>query len=134
MPQRLRHPLLALAALTMTACSHWVPRLESPATALADPELRHVRLTRTNQQRVEMRIAEISGDSIYGTLGGSGPLSCTEAGPDCNARLALVDVGFVEQRSFSAVRTASVVLLPVAAIVVALVTSNNCHQGPVDSC
>jgi len=134
MRQPLRRSIILLTALSMGACGHWVPRLEAPAEALSDPELRHVRLTRTNRQQVEMRIAEIRADSIYGTLGGSGPLSCVEAGPGCNARLALADVGFVEQRSFSAVRTAAVVVLPIGAMVVALITRDTCHQGPVDSC
>ncbi|MGD8729797.1 MAG: hypothetical protein PVF90_08845 [Gemmatimonadota bacterium] len=134
MRQRLRRPLLALTALALAACHHWVPRLESPAVALSDPELTHVRLTRTNRQQVELRIAEIRNDSIYGTLGGSGPLSCVEAGPGCNARLALAEVGFVEQRSFSPIRTVAVVLIPVGAIVVASITQGSCHNGPVDSC
>jgi len=134
MRQPLRRSIILLNALAMVACSHWVPRLEAPAEALADPKLRHVRLTRTNRQQVEMRIAEVRADSIYGTLGGSGPLSCVEAGPSCNARLALADVGFVEQRSFSAVRTAAVVALPIGAIVVAVITGNSCRQGPVNSC
>lgn len=130
----LRPTVVLLTALSAAACGHWVGRYERPRDVLSDPDVRHVRLTRTNTQRIEMRIAEIRNDSIYGTVGGSGPLSCVEAGPDCNARLPLSEVGFVEVRSFSAIRTASIVIVPIGVLAVALIASDTCHQGPVDTC
>ena len=121
---------LLLLPMVLVGCGRWQAQLEGPRDVLSDPEVRHVRLTRTNSEQVEMRIAEIQGDSIYGSLGGSGPVACVEAGSLCNARVAISEVGFVEVRKFSLVRTLAAVAVPLGAIALLLVVDGPC--SPLD--
>lgn len=130
MTRTLRPVVLILVALHLAACSSWRAQVGDVRDALTDPEVEHVRLTRTNGQRVEVRMVEIQGDSIYGTLGGSGPVTCTEASTFCNARIPISQVGFVETRSFSAVRTASLFVVPLAVLAVVFVVDDRC--SPLD--
>jgi hypothetical protein len=96
---------------------------------LADPEVGQVRLTTTNGERIVARVAEVRGDSIYGTRGETGPLTCERASALCNLQLPVSDVGFVEAKRFSAVKTAAMVLVPIGAFVVVFLV-DSCPSGP----
>ena len=126
----LRRPILLLAVLQLTACRYWQRGLEGPAVTLSDPETRHVRITRTDTNRFEMRVAEVQGDSIYGTMGGAGPLSCQEASALCSVRMPMSEAAFVETRSFSVIRTAAIVAVPLAVLAVVFIVEDPC--SPLD--
>lgn len=130
----LRRSIVLLAATQLVACSRWQARLEGPRAALDDPDVRHVRLTLTDRQRLEVRVAEIRGDSIYGTVGGSGPVTCMEAGPLCTAAIPLSQVGFLEARAFSAVRTIAVVAVPVGIVLLAAGAGSSCDSAVNPGC
>ncbi len=123
----LRHAILLLAALQLAGCRQWRGQLEGPRDVLSNPEVRHVRITRTNSDVIEMRIAGIQGDSVYGTVGGSGPLACAEAGPMCNVRIPMSQVGFVETREFSLIRTAALFAVPIGAFIIVTVGNEPCR-------
>ena len=112
-----RGPAL-LAILYLAGCTYWQARPIAPREALADPGIDRVRLTRTTGETIEGRVAELRGDSIYGTRGGGGPLTCERASDSCTLQLPISEVGFVEVRSFSVMRTVAVVLVPVGALFV----------------
>lgn len=118
MRQSHRLAIVLMIALQTAACRHWQPRLEGASDVLSDPDVSYVRITRTDNQTVEARVAGVRGDTIYGTVGGSGPLSCVEAGDMCNFRLPVSQVGFLETREFSAVRTLALAALPVGVFAV----------------
>jgi hypothetical protein len=118
-----------LAALQLAGCTYWNPQPIGPREVFANPDVRHVRITRSNGQQIEARIAEIRGDSLYGTRGSSGPLTCERAAASCSLQLPISEVGFVEVRSFSAIKTAALVIVPVGVIAVAL-AAGSCSRGP----
>ena len=60
-------------------------------------------------------MAEPRGDSIYGTLGTSGPITCERASDLCTLQLPISEVGFVEVRRFSLIKTVALALVPVGA-------------------
>lgn len=102
-----------LLALPLMACGYWQAQPGNIREILADPELEHVRLTHTDGSRTEARIAELKGDTIYGTRGGSGNLTCLEAGPACTLRVPIHQVGFVERREFSPIKSLAMILVPI---------------------
>jgi len=108
-----RRILILLLALPLVGCTYWQAQPGNIRDVLADPELESIRLTRTDGSRTEARIAELQGDTIYGTRGGSGSITCTEAGPACTLRLPIEQVGFVERRTFSPIKTLAMVLVPI---------------------
>ena len=118
-----------LAMLQLAGCTYWQPQLVGPREALADPEVGRVRLTRPNGDVIVARVAEVRGDTIYGSLGSEGSLTCERASEACSLRMPISQVGFVELRSFSAIKTAALVLVPVGVFVV-IVAANSCSSGP----
>lgn len=121
MRYRHRGVIVVLAALQLAACRHWQGQFAGPREVLTGPDISHVRLTHTNRQTVEVRVAEVRGDTVYGTVGSSGPLSCVEAGPLCSFMAPITEIGFVETREFSAIRTVALLAVPVGLFAVTFV-------------
>jgi hypothetical protein len=124
-----RNAALLLAVFVLGSCGYWRGQIESPADALADPGVDHVRLTRTDGERFEMRIAEIQGDSVYGTRGNPSYVACAEASESCTVRMPLSEVGFVEVRRLSWIRTAALVAAPVAVVLLFIAVGESCDGG-----
>ena len=104
--------------LQLAGCTYWQARPIAPREVLADPGIDHVRLTRTTGEAIVGRVAELRGDSIYGTRGTAGPIACERASELCTLRLPISEVGFVEVRRRSVMRTVAVVLTPVGLLFV----------------
>jgi hypothetical protein len=108
-----RRTLILLLALPLVGCGYWQGQPGNIRDVLADPELEHIRLTHTDGSRTEARLAELQGDTIYGTRGGSGGLTCYEAAPSCSLRVSIEEIGFVERRRFSLIKSLAMVLVPI---------------------
>lgn len=111
---------LVLLSVQLAACSRWEIRPGSIRDALAEMDDSTVRLTDTRGNQIVGRVAEIRGDSVYGTLGTSGPEACFEASSFCTLNVPVSSVGLVEERSFSLMRTVALVIVPLGAIMVAV--------------
>jgi hypothetical protein len=129
-----RSTLVALLALQLVGCRYWQGRPGDIREVLADPDVRHVRLTGTDGRQTEARVAEIRGDTIYGTRGSSSPISCDSASPACTLRMPIETVGFVESRSFSGIKTAALVIVPVGAILLFALGDGGCGPPTPHSC
>ena len=108
-----RRYVILLFALPLVGCGYWQAQPGNIREILADPELEHIRLTHTDGSRTEARLAQLQGDTIYGTRGGSGGITCYEAAPSCTLRLPIQQVGFVERRRFSIIKTLAMVIVPI---------------------
>jgi len=108
-----RRALILLLALPLVGCGYWQAQPGNIRDILTDPELEHIRLTHTDGSRTEARLAELQGDTIYGTRGGSGGLTCVEAAPSCSLRVSIEEIGFVERRRFSIIKSLAMVLVPI---------------------
>jgi len=108
-----RRALILLLALPLAGCSYWQAQPGNLREILGDPELEHIRLTHTDGSRTEARIAELQGDTIYGTRGSSGGVTCYEAAASCTLRVPIEEVGFVERRRFSIIKSLAMVLVPI---------------------
>ena len=109
----LRRSLILLLAAPLFGCSYWEPQPGHIRDILADPELEQIRLTQVDGRKTEARLAELQADTIYGTRGSSGGLSCYEAAPECTLRLHLDEVGLVERKRFSLIKTLAMVVVPI---------------------
>jgi len=107
-----RRALILLLALPLVGCGYWQAQPGNLRDILTDPELEHIRLTHTDGSRTEARLAELQGDTIYGTRGGSGGLTCVEAASSCSLRVPIEEIGFVERRRFSIIKSLAMVLVP----------------------
>lgn len=123
-----------LLTLQLAGCGYWQVQPGDVRDVLADPEIRHVRLTESNGQQVEARLAEIRGDTLYGTRGGSTPISCEQAAATCTLQMPISRVGLVESRKFSAVKTAALFVVPVGGLVILLFGDRSCPEGVVSGC
>lgn len=129
-----RRTLIAALALQLVGCRYWEARPGNIRDLLADPEMRHVRLTGTDGRQTEARVVEIRGDTIYGTRGSSSPISCYDASPTCTLQMPIESVGFVESRSFSAVKTATLIIVPVGVILIFALRDRTCGTPTPHSC
>jgi hypothetical protein len=123
-----------LALLLSTGCTYWQPQNIGPRDVLTGSDVDQVRLTRTNGELVVVRVAEVRGDSIYGTPGSTGSLTCDRASEACGVRIPISEVGFVELRRFSPIKTAALVLVPVGAFVVVFLSSGSCSGPSTGAC
>ena len=121
--------LTPLLMLQLAACSYWQGRPGQFREILTDPEVGQVRLTANDGEEIVARVAEVRGDSIYGTRGTTGPLTCEQASPLCNLQMPISEVGYVEVRGFSAIRTVAIVLVPVTAIALAVLVEDQCRPS-----
>ncbi|MDH3205929.1 MAG: hypothetical protein OEO79_04915 [Gemmatimonadota bacterium] len=126
-----RRGITVLALLALTGCSYWQGQVDATRDVLAGPDIERVRLTRRmTGEAFVARVAEVRGDSIFGTRGESGGLTCDRAGPSCNLQMPISDVGYIELRRFSAIKTAALVLVPVGAFVLLFLAGDDCPSGP----
>ena len=126
-----RRGTILLTLLALTGCSYWQGQLASTRDALAGPDVDWVRLTRrTTGEVIVARVAEVRGDSIFGTRGEVVGPTCERAGPSCSLQIPISDVGFVELQRFSAIKTAALVLVPVGAFVLLFIAGEDCPSGP----
>lgn len=134
MRQVIRGTFIALLALQLVGCRYWQSRPGDIREVLADPDVKHVRLTGTDGQQTEARLVEIRGDTLYGTRGSSGPTSCEQASTTCTLRMPIERVGFVESRSFSAIKTAALIIVPVGAILLFALGDRTCGAPTPHNC
>jgi hypothetical protein len=71
-----------------------------------------VRLTHADGSTVEARVTAVRGDTIYGTRGSGGP-SCYEPASTCTLRVPIDEVGFVERRRFSIIKSLAMIVVPI---------------------
>lgn len=115
--------VLPLLTVQLVACGYWQAQPGQLRDILADQGVEKVRLTANTGETIEARVAEVRGDSIYGTRGTTGPLTCDRADPACNLRMPISDVGHVELRKFSAIKTAALIIVPATIIILVAVGS-----------
>ena len=102
----------ALVALLLTACHSWQPTTVNPPEWTPDEHPSSARVTLTNGDTVTILRPSTRNDSIVG-LGGADETTDTTA-----VGVALQDVGLVEVRRFSVLKTAGLVVASYGSIVV----------------
>jgi hypothetical protein len=125
-----RSGIVLATLLSLVGCGYWQAQPIAPRDALAAENIDQVRLTRTNGEQVVARVVEIRGDSIFGTRGTSGPVTCEQASPLCTLRLHIGDIGFVETRAFSAIKTLALIAVPVSVFALVVLIKKECQTGP----
>ena len=129
-----RRLTLVLLSLQLVACTQWQLQTGSMRDVLASPENRTLRVTDTEGERFVARVVEVRSDSIYGTLGESGPVTCAEASSFCSLQMPVDQVGVLEVKRFSLIRTIAVVLVPAAVVVIAVTGDPSCSGPSTGNC
>jgi len=129
-----RRGVALLAAVQLVGCGYWQGQPSGPREVLTEMNAGHVRLTRTNGDQIVARVVEVRGDSIFGTRGSEGNLSCERASESCNLQLPVSEVGFVEMRRFSVIKTAALFLVPIGVVAVVLARSSGCSGASAGVC
>ena len=102
----------ALVTLLLTACHSWQPTTVNPREWARDEHPSSVRVTLTNGDTVTILRPSTRNDSIVGLGDADGTTDTTAVG------VALQDVGLVEVRRFSILKTAGLVVASYGSIIV----------------